>query len=130
MNVDETGVGAGVVDELDADHSDLNYYVIPQTFGGTGGTLNEEPIEYSNNTGLIWGNIKRLLMANKLFIEDDAETIMQLTNRKYTVNEDGKIKLERKQDMKKRDACSPDRADALGLSLATNIAHFSGMLNY
>jgi len=130
VNVDETGVGAGVVDELDADHGDLNYYVIPQTFGGTGGTLNEEPIEYSNNTGLIWGNIKRLLMANKLFIEDDAETIMQLTNRKYTVNEDGKIKLERKQDIKKRDACSPDRADALGLSLATNIAHFSGMLNY
>lgn len=130
VNVDETGVGAGVVDQLDSDHGDLDYNVIPQTFGGTGGTLNEEPIEYSNNTGLLWGNVKRLLMANKLFIEGDAELISQLSNRKYSVNEDGKIKLERKQDMKKRGVSSPDRADALALSLGTHIAHFSGMLDF
>ena len=130
VNVDETGVGAGVVDELESDHKDLDYYVIPQTFGGTGGTLNEEPMLYSNNTGLLWGNVRRLLMANKLYIEDDDETITQLSVRKYMVDEDGRIKLERKQDMKKRGVGSPDRADALCLSLGTNIAHFSGMLNY
>lgn len=130
VNVDETGVGAGVVDELDGNHNDLKYKVIPQTFGGTGGKLNEEPMLYTNNTGLMWGNVKRLLMAHKLYFEDDAETISQLSNRKYTVDEDGKIKLERKQDMKKRNVSSPDRGDALGLSLATNIAHFSGMLDY
>ena len=130
VNVDETGVGAGVVDELDYNHGDLKYNIIPQTFGGTGGKLNEEPMLYTNNTGLIWGNVKRLLMAEKLYIEDDGELIAQLSNRKYTIDEDGKIKLERKQDMKKRNVSSPDRADALGLSLATNIAHFTGPLDF
>lgn len=63
-------------------------------------------------------------------MEDDGETIAQLSNRKYTVDEDGKIKLESKKDMKKRSTTSPDRADGLALSLASNIAHFSGMLDY
>lgn len=130
INADETGVGAGVVDMLESNHSNLKYRVIAQTFGGTGGTLNEEPIKYSNNTGLLWGNVKRLLMDNKLFIEEDSALVAQLSDRKYRVNEDGDIQLERKQDMKKRGVSSPDRADALALSLGTNIAHFSGMLNY
>ena len=130
VNVDGTGIGAGVVDELDSNHGNLNYTVIGQTFGGQGGTLNEEPIKYSNNTGLIWGNIRRLLLADRLWLEEDGELIAQLSNRKYTVNEDGFIQLERKKDMKGRDVSSPDRADGLGLSLSTNLQHFTGMLDY
>ncbi len=130
VNVDETGVGAGVVDILESKHGDLKYEVIAQTFGGTGGRLAEEPIKYSNNTGLLWGNIKRLFIAKRLFIEEDASLISQLTDRKYRVNEDGYIQLERKQDMKKRNVSSPDRADAIALSLGTNISNFSGMLDY
>lgn len=130
VNVDETGVGAGVVDILSSNHNNLKYNVIAHNFGGAGGTLNEEPIKYSNKTGLLWGNLKRLLMANKLFIEEDSALVAQLSDRKYRVNEDGDIQLERKQDMKKRGVSSPDRADALALSLGTNISHFSGRLNY
>ena len=131
VNVDGTGVGAGVVDELDGNHGDdLQYKVIEQTFGGQGGTLNDEPIRYSNNTGLIWGNIKRLLMSESLYIEDDSKLTEQLSARKYTVDEDGFIQLERKAKMKERGVSSPDRADGLGLSLSTNLQHFAGMLNY
>ena len=130
VNVDETGVGAGVVDILENDHSGLDYKVIPQTFGGLGGTLNEEPIKYSNNTGLLWGNTRRLLRSDNLRIEDDSVLVSQLTSRKYRVNEDGEIQLEKKQDMKKRGVGSPDRADALVLSLGSNITHFIGMLDF
>ena len=130
VNVDGGGVGAGVVDELESNHSDLKYKVIEQTFGGQGGTLNEEPIKYSNNTGLLWGNVRRLLMADKLWLAEDNTLIKQLSTRKYSVDEDGHIKLERKQEMKKRNEESPDRADALSLSLGTNISHFTGMLDY
>lgn len=130
VNVDETGVGAGVVDILESNHNELYYNVIPQTFGGAGGTLVDEPIKYSNNTGLLWGNVKRLLLAERLYIEDDSVLISQLSDRKYRVNDDGYIQLERKEDMKKRRVSSPDRADALSLSLGTNISHFSGMLDY
>ena len=130
VNVDGGGVGAGVVDELESNHSDLKYKVIEQAFGGQGGTLNEEPIKYSNNTGLLWGNVRRLLMADKLWLAEDNTLIKQLSTRKYSVDEDGHIKLERKQEMKKRNEESPDRADALSLSLGTNISHFAGMLDY
>ena len=130
VNVDGGGVGAGVVDELESDHSDLKYKVIEQTFGGQGGTLNEEPIKYSNNTGLLWGNVRRLLLMEKLWFAEDNTLIKQLSTRKYSVDEDGNIRLERKSEMKKRNEESPDRADSLSLSLGTNISHFAGMLDY
>lgn len=130
INVDGGGVGAGVVDELESDHSDLKYKVIEQTFGGQGGTLNEEPIKYSNNTGLLWGNVRRLLLMEKLWLAEDNTLIKQLSTRKYSVDEDGNIRLERKSEMKKRNEESPDRADSLSLSLGTNISHFAGMLDY
>lgn len=130
VNIDGGGVGAGVVDELDVDHKDLNYIVNEKTFGGMGGSLNEEPMQYSNDTGLMWGNLKRLLFAGQLQLENDAELAAQLSTRKYSVDEDGKIKLERKLDMKKRNIKSPDRADGLALALSSNIHESIGMLDY
>lgn len=126
VNVDGGGVGAGVVDELDNDYSDLKYIVNEKTFGGSGGSLADEPMQYSNDTGIMWGNIKRLLMNEELIIPDDAELITQLSNRKYKIDEDGKILLERKADMKKRGAHSPDRADALALALSTHTSQYVG----
>jgi len=122
VNVDGGGVGAGVVDELGSNHNDLDYSVNEKTFGGGGGVLDDEPILYTNDTGLMWGNVKRLLMKGKLFfVSKDEELISQLATRKYTVDEDGQIKLERKADMKKRGIGSPDRADGLALALSENI---------
>jgi len=130
VNIDGGGFGSGVVDELEGDQKDLKYIVNEKTFGGNGGQLNEEPMLYTNDTGLLWGNVKRLLMADMLEFPEDAELTAQLTTRKYTVDEDGKIKLERKIDMKKRGLKSPDRADGLALALSTNINESIGMANY
>ncbi len=76
-----------------------------------------DPVEYANNTGIMWGRVRKLLQDGEISIWDDAELISQLSNRKYTVNSDGKIELERKKDMKKRGISSPDIADALALAL-------------
>lgn len=130
VNIDGGGLGAGVVDLLDEDHNDLKYIVNEKAFGGSGGELTDEPMQYTNDTGLMWGNVKRLLIANKLKLIEDNELFSQLTNRKYKVDEDGKIQLERKQDMKKRGVRSPDRADGVVLALSTNIKESIGMLDY
>ena len=66
----------------------------------------------------------------KLWLAEDNTLIKQLSTRKYSVDEDGNIRLERKSEMKKRNEESPDRADSLSLSLGTNISHFAGMLDY
>jgi len=118
---DETGVGGGVIDRLEEariSQRDLNFSITPINFGGTGGELDEEPIPFANNTGLLWGRVKHLLAHNQLDIVKDEVLISQLNNRKYRLNGDGEIILERKEDMKKRGASSPDRADALSLALA------------
>ena len=130
VNIDGGGVGGGVVDELDADHGDLNYVVNEKIFGGSGGEIDDEPIEYSNDTGLMWGNLKRLLMRGLIELEHDQELASQLSVRKYKVDDDGKIRLEKKLEMKKRLQKSPDRADGLALAVSSNIKESIGMLNY
>ena len=65
----------------------------------------------------MWGNIRSKFLNEQLEIVNDEELISQLTNRKYFIESDGKIGLERKEDMKKRGVHSPDRADAVALAL-------------
>lgn len=87
-------------------------------FGGAGGKINEnDPVEYSNSTGIMWGSIREELRNNRLKLIRDDRLISQLSNRKFIVNSKGAIELERKEAMKKRGLTSPDLADALGLAL-------------
>ena len=110
VRVDETGIGAGVVDQLRLMEKKYNFVVIPVLFGGAG---NED---YSNLASLMWGTVKELLP--ELHLPEDDELNKQLTTRRYRIMPDGKIKIEEKDVMKKRGLKSPDKADALCLSLA------------
>ena len=47
----------------------------------------------------------------------DEETIGQLSNILYEVDSQGRMKIESKEDARKRGVTSPDRADALMLAL-------------
>lgn len=109
------------------EHSDyLECQEIPQIdleimechFGGAGGRVREEdPISYSNSTGLMWGAVRQALQDGTLRIAGSDKLISQLSSRKYIVNKDGRIELERKEAMKKRGLPSPDIADALALAV-------------
>lgn len=148
VKVDCDGLGVGVYDRLkeqeenilqqmrdirkrafgrdgDDDCTEITLDIIECHFGGSGGKLDEgDPVEYANNTGIMWGRIRKLLQDGELSIWDDAEIISQLSNRRYTVNSDGKIELERKKDMKKRGISSPDIADALALALYNPLVEY------
>lgn len=87
-------------------------------FGGAGGKVDEEdPVEYSNSTGIMWGTVRKFLQEGRLQLPNDDVLFSQLSNRKYIVNKDGKLEMERKEAMKKRGVSSPDIADALALAL-------------
>jgi hypothetical protein len=109
--IDETGVGAGVVDALNAnerDHASRAFInVIPVNFGGPGDEENADTA-----TVLLAGVKEALQYAH---LPDDDDTIAQLSTRKYRVRPDGKVKIESKDEMRARKVASPDRADALGL---------------
>ena len=65
----------------------------------------------------MWGAVRKALKDGKLQIPDNDTLMTQLSNRKYIVNKDGRIELERKEAMKKRGLKSPDMADALALAM-------------
>lgn len=123
VRIDDTGVGGGVTDRLreikKLDGLDW-LWIIPVKFG--------IPIKhkfYYDTTTLMAAIVKELLSEFdeqgkpkecELILPEDNELIAQLTVRKYGIYESkGKIKLESKKEMKKRDLKSPDRADCLFL---------------
>jgi len=110
VRVDATGIGAGVVDQLEPRQEEFNIEVIPVNFGDT--ATDKDYYLYNSQ---MWGEAKEALKT--MSIPDDPEFISQLTTRKYTVRPDGRIQIERKIDMKKRGLKSPDKADAFCLAI-------------
>ena len=56
-------------------------------------------------------------IAKEIELEDDADTVAQLSTRKYRIASNGKLEIEGKDEMKKRGLKSPDRGDAAALSV-------------
>lgn len=121
IKIDCDGLGVGVYDRLKEIKENRHWKTVELYechFGGAGGKNKEdEPVEFSNSTGLMWGILREKVKNRRIQLVYDDKQITQLSNRKYRINSDGKIELERKEEMKKRGLTSPDRGDALVLSL-------------
>ena len=123
VKVDDTGVGGGVTDRLREviREERLPIKVIPVN---NGERANDD--YYLNLGAELWGNLKQTLEENLsqgirggkalIRLPDDDELIKQLSVRKYKITSKGKIQLESKEDMKKRNVGSPDKADAVTLA--------------
>ena len=126
VNIDDTGLGGGVTDRLREVKKEqrLNrMMIIPinaaehiETDTPQG---KESASRYNNLTTDMWATIRDLLDNKAICIEDDDETVAQLSCRKYQMTSSGKLELESKKEMKKRGLDSPDRGDALALSCYT-----------
>lgn len=121
IKIDCDGLGVGVYDRLKEIKKEQGWVTVTLYechFGGQGGkNKNDEPIEFSNSTGLMWGALREKLRNQEIELYYNDKQITQISNRKYRINSDGKIELEKKEEMKKRGLTSPDMADALALSL-------------
>lgn len=128
IRVDDSGIGGAVTDRLNEinDEKGLGYTII-----GVNNGSSAEDQHYGNLGSEMWGHIKELLEENMsnymlgvpgvLELPDDEKLVTQLTSRKWRMGSNGKIYLERKEDMKKRGLQSPDRADGLVLAFANII---------
>ncbi len=108
--VDETGVGAGVVDRL----KQLGYPVAPVNFGSKPDGMTEAKV--ANKRAEMWVRMREWL--NGGAIPDDTQLAAQLTAVEYKHDANNAILLEKKEDMKRRGLPSPDRADALAITFA------------
>lgn len=100
----DVGYNPGVVDEL----SYLGAYVIPVNFGGT--PLN--PDKYPNVASEMWFDFP----IEEADIPNDQELMIQLSTRWYGYDKKGRRQVESKDEYKKRQKSSPDKADALLLT--------------
>jgi hypothetical protein len=110
--VDGVGVGAGVVDRLQM----LGHPVIEVNGGATA----FDDVTWYNKTCEMWGRMRDWLRGAKL-PDKDPDLRLQLIGREYTFDDKERIRLERKKDMKKRGAPSPDLADALAHTFAEEL---------
>ncbi len=101
--VDEIGIGAGVVDRL----REQKYDVVAVN-------VSESPRrdDCKNLTSELWLNMKEWLKEGGVseHFRDD------LIGRQYAFDSNGRLTMERKEDMKKRGLKSPDIADALAIT--------------
>jgi hypothetical protein len=111
--VDEVGIGAGVVDRL----RQLGYEVI----GVNGGLKPIDDKTYYNKRAEMWGRMRNWLRDGADIPIDDSELRTSLIGVEYGFDEKERIRLERKQDMKKRGMPSPDEADSLSVTFAEDI---------
>lgn len=115
--VDVGGLGAGVYDRL-IELVSPNECEIVQV------NSSNSPIDskkYTNKRAEMWGEIRVWLEKQPASIPDSDELMADLTQIRYSYDSNNALKMERKEDMKKRGFRSPDMADALGLTFAQPI---------
>lgn len=110
--VDETGVGAGVVDRL--------VQLGCRVMGVNNSSSPDGPVEeelVANKGAECWAKMKAWLKSNGA-IGKDNDLKTELESREFGYDRNNQILLEKKDDMKKRGLSSPDMADALALTFA------------
>ena len=116
--VDVIGLGAGVVDRL-----------AEQNLPVRGINVAEAPSTKKNYLNLraeLWFAIKDWLAQRDCRLPQNDELEAELASPLYKYTSSGKIKIESKDEMRKRGIKSPDKADALALTMASSAASFSG----
>lgn len=114
--IDVGGLGAGVYDRL-VEIVDRRK-VVAVNFG-------EKSIyaeKYVNMRAQMWGEMGQWLLDLPVSIPDDDELQADLTQLRYTYDSNGRLKMEAKDDMKKRGFRSPDKGDSLALTFARPVS--------
>lgn len=109
--IEELGMGVGVVETLeDMDYAD-------HVWGVNTGEASTMPDLYLNLRCEMWGEFKSWLEGNVMLPNDPALTD-DLLNIRRKSSGDSKLRLETKQEMKKRGVRSPDIGDGYALTFA------------
>lgn len=106
--VDETGVGAGVVDRL----RQLGLPVVGVNFSS-------KPREgrFADKRSEIW-YVMSQCVKTVLCLPGDTELVSELTGPSFFFDQRSKMRLESKDDLKKKGLKSPDKSDSLALTYA------------
>ena len=106
--VDEIGVGAGVVDRL----RELGH---PVRGVNVAHKARQEGLFVNLRAEGYW-TLRQRFMSGSISIPDDSQLAGELATLRYGYDSQGRIRMESKDDMRRRGLPSPDKADALMLA--------------
>jgi len=117
VNMDKGGLGVGVLDRL----HELGYTTVNGVdFGGRASQADR----YFNKRAEIWAKMKLWLDDEPCMLPSRDDLLSDLTAPRYSFDSNGRLKLESKEDMKKRGCRSPDLGDSLALTFAEEVSLF------
>lgn len=123
VKVDSIGVGAGVVGEL-RNAKELGAHDA-RIFGVNVAERARQPEKYFNLRSQLWWECGRLAAEDRAFdlsrMDNADNTVAQLLEAHYELDVKGRVKVELKDDIRKRLGRSPDNADALLLAYYTPV---------
>lgn len=114
--IDIGGLGSGIYDRLV--ELGFGYVITPINFGESASREDR----YINKRAEMWGEMKAWLLAQPASIPPDDTLMGDLSGPTYGYDSNGRLKLESKDDMRKRGVKSPDVGDALALTFAFPVA--------
>ena len=117
--VDAIGIGAGVADrlrELELPAVAVNVAESPSMEG-----------PYHRLRDELWGRCRNWLSSRTTRLPDDRKLVTEMTVPRMQYTSTGKIRLESKDELRRRLSWSPDRADALVLTFGNDYGVASGL---
>lgn len=123
IKIDAIGLGAGVFDRAeevfsDGDWRDPAGNRLVECYDMIAAAVAHDPIQYANATTEWWARTARGLESGEIGgpVFADRELQKQLQSRKYKYQSDGRMRLESKDDLRRRGEHSPDFGDAVMLA--------------
>ena len=107
--IDEIGIGAGIVDRLHEQGLGIRAVNV--------GKKSYQPHLYANLRAHAYHRLAQLIANQQLTLPNDPQLIGQLAALRYTYDSSGRMLIESKEQIRKRGLPSPDKADALMLSV-------------
>jgi len=126
LKIDDTGVGGGVTDILNRlrnENPEWRYTVIPINFGSE--PSNKEKF-FNKRSEMFW-NLRDLIIQKKIALPKNTLLANELASIRYEYTGKSQIKIEAKDEIKKRLGKSPDIADALALAFAKTATSFRSL---
>ncbi len=119
ISADEGGLGKPMCDRLAEEK-----WHVRRVNNGSEPTLKH----YANRGAEAWYEGRLKIEKREIILPNDPELIGQMTSRLGSVTSEGKLRLESKEDMRRRGLPSPDRADAvLGAMECNSYSHISSV---
>lgn len=120
VKIDDTGVGGGVTDRLkelknDPEEKLDRLVIVPVNFAKKA-PKSKSAKHYDDIVTWMWANVRDLMESEEVKLPDDSVMVGEFSTRKYYFISNGKMRLESKEELKKRGLSSPDRADAIALA--------------